>query len=202
MSWILASILLLGAALIVGFAWYERAQPSTQMLALVATLAALAALGRVAFAPVPNVKPTTDVVLLAGYTLGGAPGFMVGALAGLASNLFLGQGPWTPWQIAAWGLIGIAGAGLARASADLGRLPLALACGVAGLVFGTIMNVHQWLNYSGDHALAKLGTTFATAAPFDLAHAAGNIGFCLAFGPTLVRALARFNTRFTVVWVR
>ena len=49
------------------------------MLALVATLAALAALGRVAFAPLPNVKPTTDIVLLSGYALGGAPGFAVGA---------------------------------------------------------------------------------------------------------------------------
>lgn len=202
MSWILASTLLLGAALVAGFTWYERAQPSTRMLALVATLAALAALGRVAFAPLPNVKPTTDIVLLAGYTLGGAPGFMVGAIGALASNLFFGQGPWTPWQMAAWGLIGVGGAVLAHASRTLGRVPLALACGAAGLVFGAVMNLHQWINYSGDHSPAKLGATFATAAPFDLAHAAGNVVFCLAFGPTLARALARFRTRFDVVWIR
>src|ERR687898_3570278 len=124
MTWILASSLLLGAVLVTGFAWYERTHPSTRVLALVATLAALAALGRVAFAPLPNVKPTTDIVLIAGLLLGGAPGFMVGAVAALASNLFFGQGPWTPWQMAAWGAVGLFGAGLARVTKrELGRVP-------------------------------------------------------------------------------
>ena len=113
-----------------GFAWYERAHPTARVLALVATLAALAALGRIAFAPLPNVKPTTDIVLIAGYVLGGAPGFVVGAVAALASNLFFGQGPWTPWQMAGWGGVGLGGAGLARvAGRELGRVPLAAACG-------------------------------------------------------------------------
>ena len=101
---------MLGAALVAGFAWYERTHPTSRVLALVATLAALAALGRVAFAPLPNVKPTTDIVLLSGYVLGGAPGFVVGAVAALASNLFFGQGPWTPWQMVGWGGVGVAGA--------------------------------------------------------------------------------------------
>ncbi len=135
MTWILASSLLLGAVLITGFAWYERTHPTTRVLALVAALAALAALGRVAFAPLPNVKPTTDIVLIAGLVLGGAPGFMVGAIAGLASNVFFGQGPWTPWQMAAWGAVGVAGALFARALGGRppGRVPLAIVCGLAGL---------------------------------------------------------------------
>ena len=102
-------------ALAAGFAWYERTRPDARILALVATLAALAALGRVAFAALPNVKPTTDIVLIAGYALGGAPGFVVGAVTGLVSNFFFGQGPWTVWQMAAWGVTGLIGAGLARA---------------------------------------------------------------------------------------
>src|SRR5690242_21547461 len=141
MSWVGASLLVLGLALAAGFAWYERSHPSSRVLALVATLAALAALGRIAFAPLPNVKPTTDIVLLSGYVLGGAPGFVVGAVAALASNLFFGQGPWTPWQMVAWGLCGLAGAGLAAvAGRELGRIALAAACGLAGLVFGAVMN--------------------------------------------------------------
>ena len=106
MSWIAGSMLILGAVIVVGFAWYERTHPTTRVLALVATLAAMAALGRVAFAALPNVKPTTDIVLIAGYVLGGAPGFMVGAVAALAWNLFFGQGPWTPWQMVGWGGVG------------------------------------------------------------------------------------------------
>jgi energy-coupling factor transport system substrate-specific component len=203
MTWILASTLLLGAVLVTGFAWYERTHPSTRVLALVATLAALAALGRVAFAPLPNVKPTTDIVLIAGLVLGGAPGFMVGAVAALASNLFFGQGPWTPWQMAAWGAVGVAGALLARAARgrEIGRVTLALVCGLAGLAFGAIMNLHLWITYSGDHSLAKLGAYFATSLPFDLAHALGNVVFALAFGPALIRALERFRMRMEVRWL-
>ena len=73
MSWALVSFAILGACLACGFAWYERTAPGSRMLALVATLAALAAIGRVAFAPIPNVKPTTDIVLIAGFALGAAP---------------------------------------------------------------------------------------------------------------------------------
>jgi len=100
MSWELASFLILGGVLLGGFAWYERSRPSSQVVALVAALAALAVAGRVAFVALPNVVATTDVVVFAGFALGPAPGFAVGALAGLVSNFWLGQGPWTPWQMA------------------------------------------------------------------------------------------------------
>jgi energy-coupling factor transport system substrate-specific component len=202
MSWVAGSGLVLVLALGLGFAWYEREHPTARMLALIATLAALAALGRIAFAPLPNVKPTTDIVLIAGYALGGAPGFVVGAVAALASNVFFGQGPWTPWQMAAWGLIGLGGALLARAGGrHLGRYGLAAACGVAGLVYGTILNFSLWVTYSGDHTTAKLLAYGTTSLPFDLAHALGNVAFCLAFGPALVRSLQRFRDRFEVEWL-
>jgi energy-coupling factor transport system substrate-specific component len=201
MSWVLASLLLLGLALACGFGWYERSHPSARVLALVATLAALAALGRIAFAPLPNVKPTTDIVLLTGYVLGGAPGFAVGAVAALASNLFFGQGPWTPWQMAGWGVAGLLGAGLARiAGRELGRVSLAVACGAASLVYGAIQNVSMWIMYSGDHTWAKLEYYFVTSFAFDVAHTLGSVLFCLAFGPALVRALRRYRMRFEVSW--
>ncbi|MGH2855922.1 MAG: prenyltransferase/squalene oxidase repeat-containing protein, partial [Solirubrobacteraceae bacterium] len=113
MSWQLGAFAILAVALAGGFAWYERRRPDARIVALVGTLAALGALGRIAFAAVPNVKPTTDIVLIAGYALGGGPGFAVGALAALSSNFFFGQGPWTPWQMAGWGATGMIGAGLA-----------------------------------------------------------------------------------------
>jgi energy-coupling factor transport system substrate-specific component len=203
MSWTAASMVILGLALAGGFAWWERSRPPSRLLALVATLAALAALGRIAFAPLPNVKPTTDIVLFAGLALGAAPGFMVGAVAALASNVFFGQGPWTPWQMAAWGLVGLLGAGLALLwrGRTPGRVPLAVVCGAAGLGFGLIMNVSMWVTYGGDHSLARLVAYQATSAPFDIAHAVGNVVFCLAFGPALVAALARFRARLDVRWV-
>ena len=201
MTWVLGSMVVLAFALGSGALWYERTHPGSRVLALVATLAALAALGRVAFAPMPNVKPTTDIVLLAGYVLGGAPGFMVGAVAALASNLFFGQGPWTPWQMAGWGLVGLVGAALGRlCGRSLGRGWLAAACLAAGFLYGAVMNLFLWVTYSGDHTMGKLLAYFATSMPFDLAHALGNAIFCLAFGPVLVRALMRYRDRLTIDW--
>jgi energy-coupling factor transport system substrate-specific component len=201
MSWPLISTAVLVIALAAGFAWYERGHPSARVLALVGTLAALAVLGRIAFAPLPNVKPTTDIVLISGYVLGGAPGFVVGAVAALVSNFFFGQGPWTPWQMAAWGGVGIGGAVLARvAGRSLGRLPLALACAFAGLAYGLVLDISTWVNFTGAETSGSFGAVLVTAAPFDAAHAIGNFLFCLAFGPALVRAVARFRDRFQVRW--
>ena len=111
---------MLGLTLLGGFAWYERSRPPSQIVALVAALAAISVAGRVAFSPIPNVVPTTDITLIAGFALGPAPGFAVGALSGLVSNFWLGQGPWTPWQMAGWGLTGILGAAVALATAPAG----------------------------------------------------------------------------------
>ena len=106
MTWQAAAICVLVLALGAGFAWYERTRPPSRVLALVASLAALAVVGRLAFAPLPNVKPaTTDVILFAGYALGSAPGFATGAIAAFVSNFFFEQGAWTPWQMAAAGQV-------------------------------------------------------------------------------------------------
>jgi len=201
-SWELGSFAVLALALAAGFAWWERRRPSSHVLALVATLAALAALGRVAFAPLPNVKPTTDIVLLSGFALGPAPGFVVGALAALASNLVFGQGPWTPWQMAAWGLAGVGGGLLgALTGRRLARAPLAAACGAAGLVYGAILDYSTWATFSGAHTFGQYLVISGSSLPFNLAHAIGNVVFCLAFGPAFARALLRFRARFEVRWV-
>ena len=202
MSWQVASYALLGLALAAGFAWYERSRPPSRIVALVAALAALAALGRMAFAPVPNVKPTTDIALLAGYALGGAPGFVVGAVAALTSNFFFGQGPWTPWQMLGWGGAGLLGAALAHvAGRDLGRKPLAAACFVAGFAFGALQDFSNWLIYSGEHTWRQFLTYNSTSFAWNMAHAIGNVLFCLLFGPALVGALRRFRIRFEVKWL-
>jgi energy-coupling factor transport system substrate-specific component len=200
MSWPVAALILLALALAAGAAWYERTRPPAKVVALVATLGALAALGRVAFAPLPNVKPTSDIVLITGATLGGAPAFVVGAVAALSSNLFFGQGYWTPWQMLAWGLVGLAGAGLGRLTRRRpGRFALAATGAVAGLGFGAIMNLSTWVAFS-DHSAGAYLAMAGSALPFDIAHAVGNVLFALAFGPALLRAIARFRDRFEVSW--
>ncbi len=201
MSWQVGAFGILALALGAGFAWYERARPDARIIALVGTLAALAALGRIAFAAVPNVKPTTDIVLISGYALGGGPGFAVGAIGGLASNFFFGQGPWTPWQMAAWGATGVLGAGLARTGLSRGgRWGLAIACCAAGFAFTAFQDVGDWVTFS-DHSWAQLGVYVGQGLGFDAIHAAGCLAFALAFGPALTRSIQRFARRLEVTWL-
>jgi uncharacterized membrane protein len=200
-SWQATSFVLLGLALVAGFGWYERDRPPARIVALVATLAALAVVGRLAFAAVPNVKPTTDIVLFAGYALGAVPGFAVGAVTAVVSNVFLSQGPWTPWQMVGWGAVGVAGALVARAlrGREPGRLLLALICGLAGLAFGAWMDLYQ-LTLAAHQNLDTYLAISASSLPYNIAHAIGNVVFCLLIGPVFIRALRRYRRRLEVRW--
>ncbi len=200
MSWPLASVAIVVLVLGTGWLAYERSRPSARMIAVVATLAALAALGRDAFVALPEVKPITAIALVVGYALGPLPGFSVGALGMLASNVMLGQGTYTPWQMAAWGLVGLAGAALGRLSRRrLGRLPLALACAITALFAKEIMNVYSW-TIGASHTPAALLVEVGKGLPFDLVDAVASLLFGLAFAPELARILARVRMRMDVDW--
>jgi energy-coupling factor transport system substrate-specific component len=199
-SWVLAAFLLVALVLGVGWLAYERTAPSARMVAVVATLAALAALGRDAFVALPDVKPITAMTLVVGYALGPVPGFSVGALGMLASNVVLGQGPYTPWQMAAWGLVGLAGAALGRLSSrSLGRTSLALACALSALMAKEIMNVYTW-TIGASHTPAALLADAGAALPFDVTDVVASFLFGFVFGPELARLLARVQLRLHVVW--
>jgi len=202
MSWPLASFLIVCLVLAVGWLAYERRRPSARMAAVVAVMAALAALGRDAFAALPDVKPITAMTLVVGYALGPLPGFTVGALGMLVSNFMLGQGPYTPWQMAAWGMVGLAGAMLGRLSRrGLGRLPLALACAVAALAAKEVMNLYTW-TLGASHTPAAFLAVAGQAITYDVTDTVASFLFGLAFAPELARVLARMRVRMDVTWVQ
>jgi energy-coupling factor transport system substrate-specific component len=203
LSWQAGVILVLVATLIGGFAWFERSRPPAQIVALVGALAAISVAGRIALSPIPNVAPSTDIVLIAGYALGGAPGFAVGALTGLISNFWLGQGPWTPWQMAGWGMTGLLGAWLAAVSGRrVGRLGLAAVCALAGLAYGGLLDLSLMVTYGGEQSLDRFLALSGRGLPFNIAHAAGNAALALVAGPAMVRMLTRYRRRFEFAWQR
>jgi uncharacterized membrane protein len=200
-SWEAYAWALLAAVLVGGFAWYERSRPPARMVALVAALAALAVAGRLVFTPIPNVVATTDIVLITGFAVGAAPGFAVGALAAAISNLWLGQGPWTPWEMAGWGMVGLGGAALGAVTGRrIGRFGLAIACGLAGFAYGALLDYSVMVSYGGEQSLDRYLAISARGLPFNVAHAAGNVVLALAAGPALVRMIARYRDRFDFRW--
>ncbi|MDO9175422.1 MAG: ECF transporter S component [Actinomycetota bacterium] len=200
-TWQLGSATILLVVLAAVFVWFERSRPPARVAAAVAVLVAFAVIGRIVFAPFPNVKPTTDIVIVAGFVLGAEPGLLVGALAALASNFYFAQGPWTPWQMAAWALCGLLGAMLGVLSRGrMGRLPLALACAAAGLLYGVILNFGSAVTFGGSDVWTSFVVYSGQALPFDLAHAAGNFVFFMLAGTALIRMLQRLRTRAEVEW--
>ena len=107
LNWGLVSTLVLLVILAL-LMWSTGRQPiNTMVISVTAALTALAVLGRILFASLPSVQPVTFLVLLSGYVFGSGTGFIVGMLTGLISNFFLGHGPWTLWQMLAWGICGL-----------------------------------------------------------------------------------------------
>ena len=134
----------------------------------------------------------TVIVAAAGVALGPRRGFAVGALAAIASNFFLGQGPHTPWQMLAWGGCGLA-AGLLRPLLRR-RLAFVAFVLVLGFAFGTLMDLWLWFAFY-PHTEAALLARLGAGVPFNVAHAAGNVVLALVAGPELRRVLERFERR-------
>lgn len=198
-----AGLTLLVVVLCVGLflASYEASRPALRQVMPTATLAALAAAGRILFAPIPDVKPVSAIAIVAGATLGRRSGFVVGALAALLSNAFFGQGAWTPWQMYAWGLVGYLGGAIAsRGWLDEGpRLAARLSVlGVAsGLFYGLILNGWYVIAYVRPLAWPGVLAAFAAGLPLDLVHGVATAGFLTAiwlpWGRQIRRVVAKYG---------
>ena len=186
-------------ALIVAMVTIETGPGHSRELALVASLSAAAAAGRVLFAFIPNVQPVTMLVAITGITLGIRAGIAAGATAALVSNVFLGQGPWTIWQMIGWGMVGAAGA--AGGPVLRNRWALAAFGLAAGFLFDWLMDVWAWSSLGPSADLTSFTALVASGIWFDVAHALGNVAIALLAGPALIRMLDRYARRIDGVFV-
>ncbi|HJF64407.1 MAG TPA: ECF transporter S component [Gordonibacter urolithinfaciens] len=181
------------------FAAFETSRPSLRQVMPTVVLAALAAAGRMLFAPIPDFKPVSAICILAGAVFGRRSGFMVGALAALVSNFFFGQGPWTPWQMYAWGLVGY----LAGVLADRGwldRMPALLAFGFSsGLLYGLLLNGWNAIGFVHPLTLPAVLVSFGAALPFDLMHGAATVAFLAALYLPWKKKLERIKKKYALV---
>jgi len=197
-----SGLLSLVAAVVVlaaGFVSLTRTLSSRE-IAAVASLGALSAAGRVAFAAVPSVQPSTVLVICSGWVLGPAAGFTVGATTALVSNLFLGQGPWTVWQMACW-------AGIGALAGVLGKIPqkkpvrsIVVYSVISGFLFGWAMDAWFWLSFVYPHTAGTFFVAIATGLGFDAMHAAGNAVFAVLFAERAIALLGQFRSRMHVVY--
>lgn len=185
----------LAALAVIGlFFWrLEKEKFSLPQLTLIASVAALAAASRVAFAPLPNITPSTFITMLAGYVWGMQAGFAVGALSALVSNFFLGQGPWTLWQMVAWGLCGALAGIVGKKRTGFNRFFFSLLCLGGGYFFGLLMNMWHWLAFVYPLNVKTFLSVYAAGFPFDTMHAAGNAVFAFILGSGFYKVLIRYK---------
>lgn len=182
------------------FASFEHAKPRPRDFMPIVVLAAIAAAGRVLFGPIPNVMPVTAIVIIAGACFGKEAGFLTGALSALASNMFFGQGPWTPWQMYGWGLVGfVAGALFFRRAKDVPFWSV-LGFGLIGsLTYGFLLDSWTVVGFISPLTWKSALVTYSAGAPFNFAHAASTVLFLALLYRPWVRKIERVKTKYGIL---
>ncbi len=185
-------------ALVVFFARFETSKPALRQIMPTVVLAALAAAGRILFAALPDFKPVSAIAIVAGAAFGRQAGFMVGALAALVSNLFFGQGPWTPWQMYAWGLIGYFAGVLADRGAFEKRPVLYVYGFAAPLLYGFLLNSYYIVGFVHPLTWHTALLAYGAGLPFDLVHGAATVVFLAILYQPWRKKLDRIKRKYGI----
>lgn len=195
------SLLVLLECMLPFFLIFEGRKPQARELVIIAVLCAIGIAGRAALFMLPQFKPVMAVTIIAGVAFGGETGFLVGAMTMLASNIFFGQGPLTPWQMFAMGIIGFL-AGILFRKGWLRRSRGAL--GIFGalaaiLIYGGIMNPASALTWVGELNGNILLTYYITGLPFDCIQAAATWLFLFFGAEPMLEKLDRIKVKYGLV---
>lgn len=192
------SLLVLLEAMLPFFLIFEGRKPQARELVILAVLCGLAIGGRAAFFALPGFKPVAAMVILSGVAFGGEAGFLVGAVTMLGSNMLFSQGPWTPWQMFAMGLLGLtAGILYRKGLLRRGRLSLSVfGAAVTLLLYGGIMNPASVLMYQPNPSWPMIWTAFLTGLPADLVHAAATFFFLWFLSQPMLEKLDRVKVKY------
>lgn len=195
------SLLILIETMLPFFMAFEKKKPRARELVIISVLCAIAVSGRAAFFMLPQFKPVAAIVILAGLAFGSETGFLVGAVSGFVSNFFFGQGPWTPWQMVAFGLIGFV-AGILFRYGFLRKTKLNLC--VFGflatlLIYGGIVNLSSVMMWQAAITKEMVASAYLAALPFDLAHAASTSFFLWCIAEPMMEKLERVKIKYGLI---
>lgn len=188
---------------------FEGRKPQARELLVIAVMAGIAVVGRMAFFMLPQFKPVAAVVIIAGIGLGAEAGFLTGAVSGFVSNFFFGQGPWTPWQMFAYGIIGcLAGIlfhrcrWMSETKAWIRRMAECIYGGLATIViYGFIMDASAVLNFSAGFSWEMLVAKLISGVPFNLIHGASTVFFLWFLAEPMEKKLNRIKKKYGILEV-
>ncbi len=179
------------------FVSFEKGKNDARRIVIIAVMTALSVAGRFVFAPIPFFKPVTAIVIITAIYLGAEAGFITGAFSAVVSNFYFGQGPWTPFQMFAWGLIGFLAGLLAKRLLE-SKVLLIIFGALSGVVFSFIMDVWTTLWADGTFNIARFIASITTAAPFTVVYMVSNVIFLLLLTKPIGRKLQRLKTKYGI----
>ena len=192
-QYLLVSLGVAVLALLLFAAGFERKVTGSRRMVIASVMIALCIVGRL----IPFFKPITALTILAAMYLGGEAGFLVGALSAVLSNFYFGQGPWTAFQMLAWGLIGLLSGYLAG---PLKRhRALLLSYGVlCGAAYSMVMDVWTVVWYGDGFDWALYWSAMLTALPHTLLYSLSNFIFLYFLARPFGEKLERIRIKYGV----
>lgn len=195
------SLVLMVYALIPFFMVFEGRKPQARELVILATMVALNCAGRAAFFMIPDFKPIYAITIISGVAFGGEAGFLVGSMSMLVSNFLFGQGPWTPWQMFAMGLIGFLSGILYQVGVlSIKRLPLSIFGFLMGfIVYGGIMNPAAMFMSIGEPNWKTLLAYYISGVPVDLVKGVSTFLFLWIGSRPMLEKLQRIKVKYGLI---
>lgn len=180
---------------------FEMRKPKARELVIISVLCALAVAGRTAFFMLPQFKPVVALVIIVGVCLGGETGFLVGAVTGFVSNFFFGQGPWTPWQMFAFGIIGfISGIIFKKRVLPKTKLSMCIYGFFATFViYGGIMNPSSIIMWQNKINLKMIASACITGMPVDFVHALSTAFFIWFLSEPMIEKIERIKVKYGII---
>lgn len=191
----ITSILIAALAVLLFFLSFEKRFPEAKELVLIAVMTALTVASRILFAPLAFVKPVAALIIISALVFGKETGFMIGALTALLSNMYFGQGIWTPFMMLSWGLIGYMAGLMGRFRIMERPLAISVLGAFCGL-FYSVMNDLQTLLFFGDVTWKRWLAITVSALPVTATYVVSNFLFLLVLSPTLLTELHRITMKY------
>ena len=183
------------------FLIFEGRKPQARELLTIAVLVAIAVAGRAAFFMVPSFKPVVAVTIISAVCFGAESGFLVGALSMLSSNMLFGQGPWTPWQMFAAGIIGFfAGILFQKGWLKARKISLCIYGFLATVfIYGGIMNPASLVMTSYAITKRNLLAIYMSGLPVDLVHASATVIFLWIASKPMIEKMERIKVKYGMI---
>lgn len=185
---------------------YERSKPSARNIVPVVIISVIASLGRIIFSVVPGLQPVTATVIIMGICFGKRAGFITGALCALISNLYMGHGPWTPWQMLSWGIIGILASVLSSKISDEKKrsskvffFSFTAFAFVCAFLYSTIMDFWTVSTLVGNMPSYGVFGVFVAGWIYAIPHSVANILFFMVLYYPLSKMLIRLKNKYGIM---